>query len=143
MLWNLTTQACRGDDEPFVVTFQVGKVCTWMHVKSVDPGSADQANEIVIAHHVFCKHYQMPSTHVFALFLQQFVATACYIHFTTEYGLKWFLPLFLTALIEFLATVKKLFYAKHVAVIGNCHSFHSILYGFFHQLVYRALTIEE
>ena len=143
MLWNLTAETCRGDDEPFVVTLQVGKVGAGVHVEPVDPRPADQAYEVVIAHHVLCKYYQVPSTHVGALFLQHFVATACHIHFAAEDGFERFLPLLLTALVELLTAVEKLLDAKHIAMVGNRHPFHPVLCGFLYQLIYWALAVEE
>ena len=84
----------------------------------------------------------MPATVVYLLF-HAFHAAARHIHLASEDRLEWLLTLFLQVLVDFVTLVKKVFHAKHIAVVSNGHAAHSVANGFLYQSLYRTLAVEQ
>ena len=61
---------------------------------------------------------------------------SCYIHLTTNDGLKWRQSFCFSLLVDACAIVHKFFNAKHSTMIGDGHSFHVIGNGFIYKLGY-------
>ena len=82
----------------------------------------------------------MPATLV-NLVVPALHTTARYIHFTTEDRFKGFLALLLQLFVHLVTLVKKVFHAKHIAVIRYRHTLHAVCYGTLHQVRHFTLSV--
>ena len=87
-LRNLAAETGGADDEVFVEEFKVFVVGAGTHVESIDIGTRNEFDEVVIAVLVLCQDDEVPSALVNAFLLQGFVSAACHIHLTAEDGFE-------------------------------------------------------
>ena len=144
----------RAHDEPLAVVVESFLVGSRMRVEAFGPCLRHYLDEVVIARFVFREHDEVTARVLLVDMLMQRLQG--HIHFASEYGLEYFfiqlgdqgLVLCHCFVVVFLAcfgygffsllyfvfnfsvflfyVVEELFYAKHVSVVGDGESFHSV-----------------
>ena len=92
---------------------------------------------------VLCQDDEVIATHVAMLLHLVFLVVTCHIHLTTEDGLKGRFTFFLQAFVHFVTIVEKLLNTKHVAMVGHCHSLHTVGNGFVNKLGNGRLPVKN
>ena len=95
-----------------MVFLQFLAVCSRTIIETVDPGIADEFDQVLIAVGILGQHDEVIAAKVFLGLFQAFV------------------------------TVMKFFNTEHVAVIGNRHASHAVLNSFVHKLLDTRLSIK-
>ena len=125
------------------MTFQVGTVGSWTHVKAVNPRVADYFNKVSVSRLVLRKHYEMVATLVLFAFLLLLWTVLCHIHLTAEDGLEGFQSFLLAFLVHSVHIVVKLLYAIHVAVVGDGHAALAVGYSLVNQTLNLRLAVKN
>ena len=123
--------------------FKVFTVGSRTHIVAIYPRSGHKLYEILVSVVVFGKYNKVVATHVAFLLNLVFLATVGYIHISAEYGFEWFLAVFLEFPVHFIAVVEQLFHAKHIAVVGNSHAFHSVGDSLIDEFLDRRLSVKD
>ena len=132
---HLTSDTGRADNQVLMVSLQIGTVRTGTVIETVDPGVADEFDEVLIAVGILGQHDEVIAAKVFLLVPQVLIATTGHIHLTTEDGLERLQAFLLALFVHIVADVMKFFNAEHVTVVGDCHAPHTVV----DSLVYKFL----
>ena len=133
----------RADNQILVVFLKFHTVCTWAVIESVDPGIADEFDEVLIAVGILGQHDEVIAAKVFLCLFQAFVSTTGHIHLATEDRFERFEAFLLTFFVHPDADVVKFFDTEHIAVIGNGHASHAVLNSFVYKPLDTRLSIED
>ena len=118
-------------------------VGTRSHIEAIDPGARNEFDEVVIACQILGENNEVPAGLVLFAFFDAFVSTSGNIHFAAEDGLEGLQVILRSLLVDLLAIVIKLFDPIHVAMIGECHSAHSIGNSFIDHAFDGRLPVEQ
>ena len=143
LLGNFATNTSGADDEAFVELLQILMVGTRSHIEAIDPGARDEFDEVVIARQILGENNEMPAGLVLFAFFDAFVSTSGNIHLAAEDGFEGLQVILRSLLVDLLAIVIKLFDPIHVAMIGECHSAHSIGNSFIDHAFDGRLPVEQ
>jgi hypothetical protein len=64
------------------------------------------------------------------------------IHLTTKDGFEWFQSFLFPAIVDSFAIIKEFLDAKHIAVVGNGHTFHAISDSFIYEFFDTRLPVK-
>ena len=67
----------------------------------------------------------------------------CHVHLASKDRLERFFALILQLAVNLIAVVVQLFYAKHVAVIGNGHTAHAVGHSLVYNLLHGRLSVKN
>ena len=139
---HLTSDTGRTDNQVLVVFLQFLAVCSRTVVETVDPGIADELDQVLIAVGILGQHDEVIAAKVFLGLFQALVTTTGHIHLTTEDGLEGFETVFLALLVQVETSVMKFFNTEHITVIGDRHASHAVLNSFGYKLLDTRLSIK-
>ena len=139
---HLTSDTCRTDNQVLMVFLQFLAVCSRTIIETVDPGIADELDQVLIAVGILGQHDEVIAAKVFLGLFQAFVTATGHIHLTTEDRLEGFETVFLAFLVQVETSVMKFFNTEHVAVIGDRHASHAVLNSLGYKLLDTRLSIK-
>ena len=126
-----------------MILFQICAIRSWTHVITINPRTTYQLNQIFVAVVILRQNDKVIATHIAHFFDFILLGTTCDIHLTAKDGLKGLLPFSFEFFIDTIGIIEKFLNAKHIPMVGNCHTLHTISNCLIYKAFDRGLTIQN
>ena len=140
---HLACNTGRTDNQVFMILLQFCPVSTRSVIKAVYPRITDQFDQVLIAISVFRQNNQVITAKIILRLFQMHIPTTGHIHLTAEDWLEGFEAVFLALLVNAIADVVKFLNTKHIAMIRDGHTFHTVGNCFIYKPFDTRLSIED
>ena len=116
-----------------MIFLQIRTVCSRASIETISPWIAYNLNEVLIACQVLGKNSKMEPFQIFVTTFFVFRSILGHIQFTPEDRLERALPFLFPFDVNSTNIVEKLHHTKHITIISNSNTWHSVFDGCIHQ----------
>ena len=143
LLRNLTTDTSRTDNQILMESSKILTVSSRTTVIPIHPGTRHKTDKVLVAVKVLRKHNEVITAKVTIRLYHIFLVVMCHIHLTTEDRLERFLTLCFKLFINAVTVVKEFLDTKHISVIREGNTLHSISHRLIDKFADRRLSIKD